>query len=151
MLGGQLVHVAVASEEVHLIAGLLALACECAQDVIALPALKLHHGDVQRMEQVLDHGELLVQGRIHGRALRLVLGQHVDAHLGLALVERADDAVRPERLHHLDEHVEEAKEGVGGTTIRRAHGLADGMERAVHERVAVDDGDGATLLGGRGI
>ena len=151
MVGGQLVHVAVTGEEVHLVAGFLALAGERAQDVVTLPALELHHGDIQRTEQVLDHGKLLVQGRVHGRALCLVLGQQVDAHLGLALVEGTDDAVRPERLHHLDEHVEEAEEGVGGTPIRRAHGLADGVERTVHERVAVNDGDGAALLGGRGI
>ena len=144
---GQLVHVPVASEEQHLVASLLAAASQGAQDVVALPALALAHRHVQRAQQVLDHGKLLVQGRVHGRALGLVLGQHLHADGGLALVEGADDAVRLEGLVQLDEHVEEAEERVGGATVRRVHGLADGVEGAVHEGVAVYDRDDPALRG----
>ena len=142
MVRRELVHVAVAREEQHVVALGLAAAREGAQNVVALPALELHHGHVQRVQQLLHHGELLVQGLVHRRALSLVLRQHVDSDLRLALVERADHAIGREGLHKLDEHVEEAKERVGGPSVRRRHGLADRVERAVHERVAVDDGDG---------
>ena len=144
--GGQLVHVAVAGEEQHLVAGGLAAVGQGAQDVVSLPALELADGHVKGAEKLLHHGELLVQGRVHGRALRLVLGQHLHTDARLAAVEGADDAVGAEGVHELDEHVEEAEERVGGASVRRAHGLADGVERAVHERVAVDNGKGAALV-----
>ena len=60
MFRDQLVHVAVARDKVHVIAGSLATASERAEDVITLPALELHHGNVHRAQQILDHGELLM-------------------------------------------------------------------------------------------
>ena len=144
-VGGELVHVAVAGEQQHRVAGRLAAPGQRAQDVVALPALELGHRHVERAQQVLDHRELLVQRRVHRRALRLVLGQHLHAHARLALIEGADHAVGVKRVHELDEHVEEAKERVGGAPVRRVHGLADRVERTVHEGVSVDDGDRAGL------
>ena len=143
VLGGELVHVTVAGEEVHVVAGRLAAARQGAEDVVALPALELGHGDVERAQELLHHRELLVQRRVHRWALGLVLGQHLHAHARLALVEGADHAVGAEGVHHLDEHVEEAEERARGAAVWRRHGLADRVEGAVHERVAVDDGDGA--------
>jgi len=142
VVGGELVHVAVTGKEKHVVALILAAARKRAQYVIALPALAFAHGHVERAEKVLHHGELLVKRGVHGRSLRLVLGKHLHAHARLALVEGADHAIGPERLHELDEHVEEAEEGVGGTSVRRAHGLHDGVIGAVHEGVPVDDGYG---------
>ena len=144
-LRGQLVHVAVAGEEQHLVAGGLAAAGQGAQDVVSLPALELADGHVEGAQELLHHGELLVKRGVHGRALGLVLGQHLHADARLAAVEGADDAVGPEGVDELDEHVEEAEERVGGAPVRRAHGLADGVESAVHERVAVYDGDGPSV------
>ena len=149
-LGDELVHVAVASDKQHVVAGRLAAAGQGAQDVVALPALELGHGDVHVAQQLLDHGELLVQDRVHGRALRLVLGQHLHAHAGLALVERADDTVWLELLDELHEHRQEAVDGGGGAAVGRGHRGRNGVEGAVHERVAVDHGDGATGLAGSG-
>ena len=142
-LGRELVHVAIPREEIHLIACLLARARECAQDVITLPALALHDGHIEHAQQILDHGELLAQSRVHGRALGLVLWQQVYAYLRLSLVEGTDYAVGAKRVHELDEHVEEAEERVGGSPVGRAHGLADGVKRTVHERIAIDDGNRA--------
>ena len=149
VFGCQLVHVAVAGEEQHFVTRFLPAAGKGAQDVVALPALELADRHVKHAEQVLHHGELLVEGLVHGRALRLVLGELLHAHLGLALVEGADDAVGTEGFDHLDEHVEEPKEGIGRATVRRGHGLHDGVVGTVHERVAVDDGYGSAR-GGRG-
>ena len=156
VLGGELVHVAVAGKEEHLVAGGLAAAREGAQDVVALPALELADGHVEGGKELLDHGELLVQRRVHRRALGLVLREHLHADARFAAVEGADDAVRLEGADHLYEHVEEAEQRVGRAAVRRRHRLADGVEGAVHERVAVDDGDDAALarcgcgLGGLG-
>ena len=141
VLGGKLVHVAVAGDEQHVAAGFLARAGHGTEDVVTLPALCLEDGDGELLEQLLHHGKLLVQVRVHGRTLGLVLGQHVHAHLGLALIERADHGVGMEGVDHLQEHVEEAEDGVRGASVRRVHGGRHGVERAVHERVAVDDGD----------
>jgi diadenosine tetraphosphatase ApaH/serine/threonine PP2A family protein phosphatase len=151
VLGGELVDVAVAGEEQHVVAGLLAPEREGAQDVVALPALELADGHVKHAQELLDHGELLVQVRVHRRALCLVAGHHLHAHERLALVEGADDAVGPEAVHHLDEHVEEPEQGVGRPSVRRAHGLANRVERAVHEGVPVYDGYGAAPVGVRGV
>ena len=142
VVGGQLVHVSVAREEEHLVALVLAATRERAENVIALPALALAHGHVERAEKVLHHGELLVEFGVHGRALRLVLREHLHADERLALVEGADHAIGLERLHELDEHVEEAEERIGRTPVRCAHGLHDRVVGAVHEGVAVDDGYG---------
>ena len=153
VLRSQLVHVTVTGKQQHLVARCLAASCEGAQDVVALPALELANRHVERAQQVLDHGELLVESFVHGRALGFVLGELLHAHLWLALVESADDAVWMEGLDHLDEHVEEPKEGVGGATVRSGHGLHDRVVRTVHERVAVDNGYGSARgvrLGSRG-
>ena len=151
VVGHELVHVAVARDQVHVAPLALAAARERAQDVIALPALELDHGDGQAGEQLLDHGELSSQVGVHGRALGLVLGQHLHADLRAALVERAHHAVGRKLVDHLEEHVEEAEHRVGGAAVRRAHGGRHGMEGAVHERVAVDDGDDASGTGRREI
>lgn len=153
MVGDQLVHITVTGDEQHVATGGLAAACERAQDVVAFPALGLHNGHADGLEQLLDHGELLAQVIVHGRALRLVLRQHLHAHGGTALVERADHAVRVKGVDHLEKHVEKAEDGVGGAPVRSIHGRRHGMERAVHQRVAVDDGHHAAAgrgCGGRG-
>ena len=142
---GELVHVAVPGEEEHGVARRLAAARQRAEDVVALPALELGDRHVERAEELLHHGELLVKRRVHRRPLGLVLGKHLHADARLALVEGADHAVGAEGVNELDEHVEEAEERVRGASVRRAHGLANRMERAVHEGVAVDDGDGAGI------
>ena len=114
MVGDQLVHVSVAGDEQHVAAGGLAGAGERSQDVVALPALGVDDRHLDRLQELLDHGELLAEAVVHGRALRLVLRQHLHAHRRAALVEGDDHAVGIELVDHLEEHVEEAEDGVGG-------------------------------------
>ena len=83
---------------------------------------------------------------VHGRALRLILRQHLHAHARFTLVKRHDDAVGVKGIDHLEKHVQKAKDRVGGATVRRAHGRRHGVEGAMHERVAVDDGKGTALV-----
>ena len=146
VFGHELVHVAVARHEVHVEAGLISQARARAQNVVAFPALRFENRHVKATEQLFDHGELRVQVGIHRRALRLVLRQHLHANARLALIERHDHGIRVERIDHFEEHVEETEDRVGGAPVRRVHARRNRMERAVHERVAVDDGYGSALF-----
>ena len=146
VFGHELIHITVAGHQQHVAAGFLAQARHSAQDVVAFPALGLQNRHVERAEQLLDHGELRMQVGIHGRALRLVLRQHLHAHARLALIKRHDDAIGIKGVDHLEEHIQEAEDRVGGATVRRVHGGRHGMEGAMHERVAVDDGKGTALV-----
>ena len=82
-----------------------------------------------------------MQRGVHGRPLSLVLGKHLHADLGLALVEGAHDAVGPEGLDHFDEHAEEAEYRVGRGAVGGGHRGRDRVEGAMHQRVAVDYSD----------
>ena len=146
VLGHELIHIAITGHQQHVTAGLLAQARHSAQNVIAFPALGLQDRHVERGEQLLNHGKLCVQIGVHGRALSLVLRQHLHAHARLALVKRHNNAVGIKGVNHLEEHIQKAKDRVGGTTVRRVHGRRHGVEGAVHERVAVDNGKGTALV-----
>ena len=146
VLGHELIHVAVAGHQQHVAAGFLAQARHGAQDIVTFPALGLQNRHVERSEQLLNHGELRVQVGVHGRTLRLVLRQHLHTHARLALVKRHDNAVGIKGIDHLEEHVQKTKDRVGGATVRRVHGRRHGVEGAMHERVAVDDGKGTALF-----
>ena len=136
---GKLVGVAVARDEQHLVALLLALPGKRAEQVVALPALNGVHRHVHRREQLAHHGELLGEQRVARGALRLVLGEHLHAHRGAALVEGDHDAVGVEVFHQAQEHAHETKDGVGGSAVGGVHGCLHRMKCAMHEGVAVND------------
>ena len=146
VFGHELIHITVAGHQQHVAAGFLAQARHSAQDVVAFPALGLQNRHVECGEQLLYHGELRVKVGIHGRTLRLVLRQYLHTHARLALVKRNDNAIRIEGVDHLEEHIQEAEDRVGGATVRRIHGGRHGVESTVHERVAVDNGKGTALV-----
>ncbi len=95
------------------------------------------------MQQLFHAGELRMQRRIHRRALGLVLRQHLHTHAWLALVKGADHAVGMEGLDHLDEHRDKAEYRIGRRAVGSGHRRGDRMESAMHQRIAIDDGDGA--------
>ena len=105
MLGHELIHVAVAGHQQHVAAGFLAQARHGAQDIVTFPALGLQNRHVERSEQLLNHGKLRVQVGVHGRALRLILRQHLHAHARLALIKRHDHTVGVKGVDHLEKHV----------------------------------------------
>ena len=146
MLGHELIHVAVAGHQQHVAAGLFTQARHGSQDIVAFPALGLQNRHVERGEQLLDHRKLRMQIGVHGRALRLILRQHLHAHARFALVKRHDHTVGVKGIDHLEKHVQKAEDRVGGAAVRRIHGGRHGVEGAVHERVAVDNGKGAALV-----
>ena len=146
VLGHELIHVAVAGHQQHVAAGLFTQARHGSQDIVAFPALGLQNRHVERGEQLLDHRKLRMQIGVHGRALRLILRQHLHAHARLAPIKRHNNAVGIKGVDHLKKHVQKAKDRVGGATVRRVHGRRHGVEGAMHERVAVDNGKGAALV-----
>ena len=146
MLGHELIHIAITGHQQHVAAGLLAQARHGSQDIVAFPALGLQNRHVERAEQLLDHRKLHMQIGVHGRALRLILRQHLHAHARLALIKRHDHTVGVKGIDHLEKHVQKAKDRIGGATVRRVHGRRHGVEGAMHERVAVDNGKGAALV-----
>ena len=146
VLGHELIHVAITGHQQHVTAGLLAQARHGSQDIVAFPALGLQNRHVERGEQLLDHRKLRVQIGVHGRALRLILRQHLHAHARFALIKRHDHTVGVKGVDHLEKHVQKAKDRVGGATVRRVHGRRHSVEGAMHERVAVDNGKSAALV-----
>ena len=140
-LARQLVGVLVAGDEQGLETERLVAGGDGAQNVVALPAGHLHHGDGHGLEQLLNDGELHVQLLVHGWPLRLVLGHGLDAVHRLAGVEGAHHRVRRGHLDELAEHGEEAEDGVGGGAVLGGHGRLHRMVGAMHERVSVDNGD----------
>ena len=138
---GQLVGVLVARHEQRLEAKRLVARGDGAQDVVALPALHAHDGHGHGRKQLLDDGELHLEIVVHGRALRLVLLERAHAKRGASRVERADDGVGAGHVDELQQHGQKAEHGVGGRAVGGVHRLRNGVVGAVHERVAVDDGD----------
>ena len=139
-LGAQLVDVLIARHQKRAVAQRLVARRHRAQDVVAFPALHAHHGDVHGFKQLFDDGELHFQRLVHGRALRLILLKRLHAKRGAAGIERAHDGVGLRNVDELQQHSDEAEHGVGGRAVRRVHGKRHGVERAVHKRVAIDDG-----------
>ena len=146
VLSHELIHIAITGHQQHVAAGLLTQARHGSQDIVAFPALGLQNRHIERTEQLLDHRKLRVQIGVHGWALRLILRQHLHAHARFALIERHDHTVGVKGVDHLEKHIQKAKDRVGGATVRRVHGGRHGVEGAVHERVAVDNGKGAALV-----
>ena len=146
VLGHELIHIAITGHQQHVAAGLLTQARHGSQDIVAFPALRLQNRHVERTEQLLDHRELRMQIGVHGRALCLILRQHLHAHARLALIKRHDHAVGVKGIDHLEKHVQEAEDRVGGATVRRVHSRRHSVEGAMHERVAVDDSKGTALV-----
>ena len=143
-VAGKLVGVLVAGYQKARVAELLAAGRNRAQNIVALPAGKRHHGDAHGLKKLLDHRKLGLQIGIHGRARGLVLLQCLGTKRRAPLVEGAHDGVRIRDLDELYKHGKEAENRVGRGSVRRDHGRRDGVKSAMHQGVSVDDGD---LLG----
>ncbi len=115
---------------------------ERAEHVVAFPSVDLYDRDRERAKQLLDHRELRLEIRVGRRPLHLVLRERLDAERRLAAVERHDDTVGTKVRDHLEEHRHEAEDRVGRPSVRRRHRRRQSVERAMHEAVAIDDGQG---------
>ena len=115
-----------------------ALAAGERSDVVASPALELHHGTARRPE-VLNHRELRAGPGPSGRAAPCIGGASPCAPR-VPCRTRRDHARRRNSSTIFKNMLREAEHRVGGSAVRSVTGR-NGVERAVHQGVAVDDGD----------
>ena len=138
----QLVGIFIAGNQKRPIAKLLVARGNRAQDIVALPTGKRHHGNVHRGKQVLDYGELRLQLFVHRWALRLVLLKRLHAELRAALIERAHQRIGLLHLDEFQQHGKEAECRIGGGAIGSRHSGRHCMVGTMHQRVSVDNGNG---------
>ena len=137
----QLIGILIAGHEQRVVAELLVLSREGAQDIVALPARQRHHRDVECSKQVFDERKLHAQVIVHGRALRFVLLERLHTKGRLSFIESAHDRIGMLLFDELDEHRQKAESSIGGRAIRRLHGRRHRMKRAVHKGISIDDGN----------
>ena len=133
----ELVGVAVAGDDHHGDLALLGLADERCDHVVGLEALDGDVAVAERLDERPERGPLLLEQVGAGGALGLVVGGDLLA-AGHARVPHHDGrhlAVVGEDLH---EHAREAEDRVGGAAVGGRDRLGEREERAVGERVAVD-------------
>ena len=135
----ELVGILITRDEKDTVAICLAARGHSAQDVIALIPVHRDAGDVHRLEQALNHGELHGEALVHGGTLRLVPRKQLHTPIGTMHIPSADDGVRMVVLDHLQEHLHESENGIGRCAIGRVHGSLHGMERAMEQGVSVND------------
>ena len=133
----KLQRVAVAREQQRRCARLHAQTGQRAQQIVRLPALQTVAADVHLVQQRADGGKLLLQLRRGGRSARLVIrvggvpegrAMLVKAYGEIANVLLPDDP---------EQHAQKPVDGVGIHAACVHQG--QGVERAVHQRVAIDD------------
>ncbi len=140
----QLEGVAVAAADQHLEVAVHRLRGQRADDVVGLEAGLLDERHAQRLEHLLDQGDLA--GELLGRlgAVGLVVGELLAAEGLPRDVEGDGEVGRLLVAQHVDEHRGEAVDGVGVLAGRGGEVLhRQRVERAVGQRVAVDAGAGA--------
>ena len=107
--------------------------------VVGFPAGAVDRGDPDRVEHLADEAHLLAEDVGRRCALRLVLGLRLVTERRLGPVECHQHAVGLVVLQHVDQHRREPEHGVGHLTAGGGHVGREREERAVGERVAVDD------------
>ena len=133
----ELVGVAVAGDDHHGDLALLRLHDERGDHVVGLEALDRDVPVAERLHQRAQMRPLEAQQVGLARALGLVVGRHLLAarQAGVPHHDRRHLAVVGEDLH---EHRSEAEDGVRGPPVRGRDRLREREERAVGERVPVD-------------
>ena len=114
-----------------------AQAAQGTQQVVRLIALHLHPGDAQAVQGGLDQGHLVRQLLGHGLALGLVARIGLVAEGGGLQVEAHADLVGAVILPQLEQHIEEAVNGVGGGAVGGGQGPHT-VKGPVHQAVSVD-------------
>ena len=134
----QLVGVAVAGYDDHVIAGVAALGGQGGEHVVGLVARRVHRGHGQGVKDFPHQAHLLAQdvgGRVAGP---LVGGNHGVPEGRLGPVEGDHDLVGLMVAPQVDEHRREAEHCVGDLARRGGHVGGQGEEGAIGQRVAVD-------------
>ena len=137
LVADQLEHVAVATADQHLEAGVAGPAGERRDDVVGLVAGLLHHRDAQRRQHLLDQADLPLERRRARRPAGLVLGVLLGAERVPGDVEGDRDVRGLLVAQHVDQHGGEAVDGVRHLPGLRGQVRGQGEERPVGERVPV--------------
>ncbi|CAB4829412.1 unannotated protein [freshwater metagenome] len=140
-IADELVAVAVACDDYHVVTSVLGLLRQGGQNVVGLPADELEPGDPQRVEHFAHEAHLLAQDVGRGLALRLVGRVHLVAERGFGPVEGHQQAVGLLILHHVGKHRGEAEDCVRDLPRSGGHVGGQREERSVRERVAVEEED----------
>jgi hypothetical protein len=111
--------------------------------VVGLPAGGLELLDAEGVEDLADETHLLSEDVGRRLPLRLVLRFCLVPERRLGPVERHQHPVGVMVLDHVDEHRREPEHGVGDLPGRRRHVGRQREERAVGQRVAIDEQVGA--------
>ena len=114
VLGYQLAQVLVAGDQHHVAALCLKALCQGTQNVVRLVTLKPQHGDVQRLDESVNVGNLHLEIVRHRRPVGLVVGILLVPESRAALVERHAKVRRFFLLHQLLQHVLETEHRLGG-------------------------------------
>ena len=148
MRGDELAQVLVAGDQHHVAARGLEAPRQGAENVVRLVPLQSHGGDVERLDQPVDVGNLHLQVVRHGRAIGLVIRVHFVPEGRAALVKGHAEILRLFLLHQLLQHVLEAEHRLRGQAGGRRQLLPDGKEGAVHVGGAVHQIHGWALRHG---
>ena len=135
----ELVDVPVAGDDDHVEPRVPALGGEGGDDVVGLVAGQLEDADAQRLDHLAHQADLLAQdvGRLGPAGL--VGGDPLVAERRLGPVERDRHAPVAVVAHEVDEHRGEPEHRVGDLARCGGQVGRQGEERAVGERVAVDE------------
>ena len=149
VLGDQLAQILVAGDQHHVTALRLEAPRQGAENVVRLVPLQADGGDVERLDQPVDIGNLHLQVVRHGWAVGLVVRVHFVPEGRAALVEGDAEIVRLFLLHQLLQHVLEAEHRLRGQSGGGRKLLPDGEEGAVHVGGAVHQINGWAFRHGR--
>ena len=139
LVGDELEGVTVTGADQHLHAGGLGARRQRADDVVGLEAFLLERRDVQRVEDLLDQGDLTGELRRRLGAVALVFGVLVEPERLAGDVERDGHVRRLLVTQHVDQHRREAEHRIGALTRRGREVLdREGEEGTVGDGMAVD-------------
>ena len=116
----ELVRVAIAGDDQHLVALIARLGRERGEDVVGLEAGGLDDRDAQRLDHLAHEAHLLAEDVGRGAAAGLVVGDALVAERGLGPVEGHADAVGLVVAHEVQQHRREPVDRVGHLTATPA-------------------------------
>ena len=134
----ELVGVAVAGDDEHVVATVTGLGGQRGDDVVGFGPGQLDGADAERLDDLVHEPELLAQDVRRRLPVRLVVLDLLVAERRLGPVERDRDRVGLVIPDQVDEHRGEPEHRVGHLARRGDEIRRQGVERAIGQRVPVD-------------
>ncbi len=138
-IADQLIAVAIAGHDDHVVAAGREPVSRRRDQVVRLPASRLHLMDSGRREHLAHHRELLTEG-VGGRfALGFVFGLSLVTERRLGPVERHEHTVGALIAEHVHQHRHQSEHGIRRLSRARCHVLRESEERSIGQRVPIDE------------